>query len=112
MIVRWEEEGGASGKMVSYDLVSKLAGYDAGGIRPQGDKLARSKPLAAQARVGNVYVLSGPWAQNFLTHMHNVPDGGRMDIHDAAAGAYNEVAIPVPQTAIQAMTETVAISPY
>lgn len=92
---RWEEEGGSAGKKASYALVTRLAGLDAEGVRPQGDKMARSRPLAAQAKAGNVLLMRGEWNERFLTHMHNIPDGKRWDIHDAAAGAFNELNKPV-----------------
>lgn len=91
---RWEEEGGSSGKRTSYNLVTRLSGYDGQGIRPTGDKLERSRPLAAQALAGNVWLLRAEWNDRFLAHMHNIPDG-RFDIHDAAAGAFNEIAVGV-----------------
>lgn len=92
---RWEEEGGASGKRDSAYIVRLLSKYDARGVRPQGDKLTRSRALAAQAYAGNVKVLRGEWNERWLNHMHAVPDGGRWDIHDASAGSYNELAAGV-----------------
>lgn len=85
----WEEEGGASGKRDSTYIARMLSGYDARGVRPQGDKLTRSRALAAQAYAGNVKLLRGPWNDAWLNHMHAIPDGGRWDIHDASAGAFN-----------------------
>lgn len=109
--IRWEEEGGSSGKRVTYSMVSMLAGYDAEGVRPTGDKITRSKPLAAQARVGNVQVLRGAWTERFLNHMHSVPDGATMDVHDAAAGAFGELTFAETST-VESEDEPVAISDY
>lgn len=109
--VRWEEEGGASGKKDTYQLVAKLPGYDAGGVRPTGDKLTRSKALAAQVKVQNVQVLRAEWTERFLNHLHAIPDGARWDIHDAAAGAFNELAAGVVSY-VASDQEAVAISPY
>lgn len=89
--VFWEEEGGSSGKRSSATLGQKLTGYKVKAVRPTGDKLERSRPLAAQAKLGNVLLVRGDWNDRFLSHMHNIPDG-RFDIHDAAAGAYNALA--------------------
>jgi len=88
--VRWEQEGGASGKRDSYHIATMLDGYDAQGIRPQGDKITRAKPLAAQALAGNVKLLSGAWNEMWLNHMHNQPELPHDDIMDASSGAYNE----------------------
>lgn len=108
--IRWEEEGGSSGKRVSYQMVQKLAGYDAGGIRPTGDKLARLMPFASQVRAHNVYLLRAPWNERFLTLMHATPDG-LWDVRDATAGAFNALTVATIETVISDQ-ETVTISPY
>jgi len=95
--VRWEMEGGASGKRDNRYLVSKLAGYDARGVRPQGDKLTRAKELSAQALAGNVKLLRAPWNERWLTHMHGQPDLAHDDIMDASSGAFNELAAALPR---------------
>lgn len=91
---RWEEEGGSSGKRSTSTLAALMAGLDCGGVRPTGDKLDRSRGLAAQAKAGNVWLLRAEWNDRFLSHMHAIPDGARWDIHDAAAGAFNELTQP------------------
>lgn len=72
--VRWEREGGASGKRDNRAIATMLDGWDAKGIKPQGDKLVRAKGLAAQAYAGNVKLLRGAWNKRWLTHMHGQPD--------------------------------------
>lgn len=89
--VRWEMEGGASGKRDNRYLAGKLAGYDARGVRPQGDKLTRARALSAQALAGNVKLLRGPWNGPWLTHMHGQPELAHDDIMDASSGAFNEL---------------------
>lgn len=107
VLVRWEEEGGSSGKRSSSTLAGKLAGYDCAGIRPTGDKLERLRPLAAQARAGNVLLLRGDWNDHFLSAMHNAPDG-LWDVRDAASGAYYELSGPV--TEYREVAEAVKVS--
>lgn len=92
--IRWEIEPGASGKKENRRLAALLAGFDAVGIRPQGDKIQRAKALAAQSEVGNVKLLEGKWNEQWLNHMHNIPDGDHDDIMDASAGAFNALAKP------------------
>jgi len=94
--VRWEQEGGASGKRDSYSLVKKLQGFDAMGIPPQGDKIVRAKPLAAQALAGNVKLLRGSWNEPFLAQLHSFgeDDLPNDDMVDGASGCYNELANP------------------
>lgn len=88
---RWEEEGGASGKRDSSHITALLAGYDCKGVRPQGDKIVRAKPHAAQAEAGNVKLLRGPWNDRWLNHMHGQPELPHDDEMDAASGAFNEL---------------------
>jgi predicted phage terminase large subunit-like protein len=89
--VRWEQEGGASGKRDSYHLTTMLSGWDAYGKPPAGDKITRSKPLAAQARAGNVKILRGAWNEEFLENLHGFPDLPHDDITDAASGAFDDI---------------------
>jgi predicted phage terminase large subunit-like protein len=89
--IRWEQEGGASGKRDTYHIVTSFQGYDARGIPPQGDKITRAKPLAAQAYAGNVKLLRGAWNEWWLNQMHGQPDIEHDDVMDAASGMYNEL---------------------
>lgn len=89
--VRFEMEGGASGKRDARTIVSMLDGFDIKGVRPQGDKITRSKGLASQALAGNVKLLRGAWNDRWLNHMHGQPDLAHDDTCDAASGAYNEL---------------------
>jgi predicted phage terminase large subunit-like protein len=89
--IRFEQEGGASGKRDAHYIVTLLQGFDARGIIPQGDKLLRAKPLAAQALAGNVKLLRGKWNERWLNHMHGQPELDHDDEMDAASGMYNEL---------------------
>jgi predicted phage terminase large subunit-like protein len=94
--VRWEMEGGASGKRDTRYLTRMLVGYDAKGVRPRGDKIQRAKPLAAQAEAGNAKLLRGPWNKIFLDMMHAFPtEGVHDDIPDSADGVFDELTNPV-----------------
>lgn len=91
--IRFEQEGGASGKRDTHHIVTMLNGYDVRGIPPQGDKIVRAKPLAAQALAGNVKLLRGPWNERWLKSMHAQDGSGKIhdDDMDAASGMYNEL---------------------
>lgn len=89
--VRFEKEGGASGKRDAHHIVTMMAGYDVRAIPPQGDKITRAKPLAAQSLAGNVKLLRGSWNERWLLHMHGQPDLDHDDEMDAASGMYNEL---------------------
>lgn len=104
--IRWEEEGGASGKRDSQHIAKMLLGYSGEGDRPTGDKLTRSRAMAAQAKAGNVKLLRGAWNDAWINHMHAIPDGSRWDIHDASAGAFNELMKPRPRRGVLAQGRT------
>lgn len=86
--VAWEQEPGSAGKRETWRLVGLLKGITAHGIPSRGDKLARAKPLAAQAEVGNVKIKRGSWNDAFLNELHNQPAAPHDDRMDAAAGAF------------------------
>lgn len=90
--VRWEQEGGASGKRDTYNLARLLDGFDAKGVVPQGDKILRAKPAAAQCLAGNIKILRGPWNETFFRQVHGFPDVPHDDIVDGLSGAHNELA--------------------
>lgn len=94
--VRWEQEGGASGKRDSRGIATLMNGFDARGVRPQGDKVTRARGLAAQALAGNVKLLRGAWNERWLMHMHSFPEGAHDDLADASSGAYNELTFATP----------------
>jgi predicted phage terminase large subunit-like protein len=89
--IRFEQEGGASGKRDSRYIVTLLNGYDVQGQPSERDKITRAKPLAAQALAGNVKLLRGPWNKSFLDHLHGQPELAHDDMMDAASGMYNEL---------------------
>ena len=52
----------------------------------------RAKPLAVQGEAGNVKVVSGPWNEEWLRHMHNQPETDHDDIMDASSGSFSDLA--------------------
>jgi predicted phage terminase large subunit-like protein len=99
--VRWEIEPGAAAIRDSLRLTQLLAGLDAYGVPAKGDKLTRARPLAAQARAGNVKVVAGGWNEELLSHLHHQPDLAHDDIMDAASLAFNAIAPDVVQQIMQ-----------
>jgi len=92
--VRWELEGGSAGKRDEYHLRSLLKGFDAGGVKPLGDKVMRFKPFASEAKRGNVKLLRGDWNDRYLNALYKF-DGTKKplvnDLADASSGAFNEL---------------------
>lgn len=89
--IRWEAEGGASGKRDSQHLAKMLVGYDAQGVQPQGDKVLRAKPFAAQVKAENVKLVAGRWTANYLDELASFPYGSHDDMVDATSGAFHEL---------------------
>jgi phage terminase large subunit-like protein len=53
-----------------------------------GDKRERAQPFTAQVQAGNVFLVAGPWVDDF----RDEPNGVYKDQVDAAAGAFNRLA--------------------
>lgn len=91
-MARWEIEPGSAAKKENIRLMQLLAGMDAKGVSPQGDKIQRAKSLANQSEVGNVRIVRARWNEEFKTHLHHQPEWPHDDIMDSASGAFNELA--------------------
>jgi len=91
LMVRWEEEPGSASKRESRRYAMMLDGLDARGDRASRDKFVRGRAFSAASESGLVYVLSKTFAETWLNHMHNQPEIGENDIHDATTGAYNMI---------------------
>jgi len=95
-MVRWEEEGGASGKNETYRLKTLLAGFNSNGVPTAGKgKELRAKPLAVQAEIGNVKLMKAEWNDILLGELHMFGDIGIKNSHDdqvdACSGAFNQL---------------------
>lgn len=90
-MVRTEEEGGSSGKSVTFHYAKLLVGYNYKGIRPGRDKWSRAQSLAGYAENGLVIVLAAGWNLKFFDELEQFPHGKHDDIVDAASGAHNEL---------------------
>jgi len=92
--VRFEQEGGASGKRDAWNIISKMQGFDIQAVPSHNDKITRAKPMAAQALAGNVKLLRGAWNEEFLVQLHGQPDLPHDDMMDSSSGMYNELVGP------------------
>lgn len=85
-----EQEGGASGKGWPDSIIRyRLQGYNARYEKPTTSKENRAQPLSAQAEVGNVLMVQGPWVEEALDEFTAFPNGTHDDQVDSASGAYN-----------------------
>jgi predicted phage terminase large subunit-like protein len=90
---RWEEEGGSSGKIVTNHFKRLIVGYDGEGIKADKAKVVRWRPLAAQAKSGNVKILSAEWNSDWLDEMDVVPGANHDDQADSVSGAFNSLTV-------------------
>ena len=85
------QDPGQAGKAQAAYLIRQLAGYTYTASPESGDKITRAEPLAAQAEVGNVDLVAGPWVEAFLDEMTTFPAGKFKDQVDAASRAFSEL---------------------
>ena len=90
--VRIEQQIGTGGVFQATAYVKLLAGYDYAPEKPTGEKSTRWRPLSVQAEGGNVWLAEAVWNDVFVRELCELP-GRHDDQADAAAGAFNEVAI-------------------
>ena len=90
--VRIEQQIGTGGVFQAAAYTKLLAVYDYKPVKPTGEKSARWRPLSVQAEGGNVWLAEGAWNDPFVRELCELP-GRHDDQADAAAGAFNEVAI-------------------
>jgi predicted phage terminase large subunit-like protein len=88
-----EQEPGSSGKDKALDFVRMLAGFNAHAKPSTGNKVTRAEALSAQAEWGNVRVLRAEWTSTFIDEMTDFPSGSHDDQVDAAASAFNQLAL-------------------
>lgn len=91
--IREEEEGGSAGKKVSAAHAHLLLGFDYRGEKATGDKVTRVRPFAAQAAVGNVRLVRGPWNQDYLDELCAFPNGRHDDQVDGSSVAFSAIAL-------------------
>lgn len=96
-----EQEPGSAGKTVIQNYVTRvLAGFSVYGKPSTGNKFQDMEPLAAQAQVGNLYLVRGPWNEAFIGEAEVAPNGEYVDQIDAASRGYNDIALPEMTSAI------------
>lgn len=90
--VRVEQEPGSSGvRTIDHIRREVLAGFDFDGVRPELSKEERARPLAKQAKAGNVRIVSAPWNRVWLDELAGFPHLNHDDQVDSAAGAYESL---------------------
>ena len=77
-----------AGKYQASAFVKALAGYNARASVESGDKVVRFNPFSAQAEIGNVKVLRGPWNDRWFTSLEAFPDATHDDDADSTSRAF------------------------
>lgn len=85
------QDPGQAGKAQVQYLIGKLAGFNYRSSPETGDKETRAGPLAAQAEVGNVMLMEGPWNKDFLDELAGFPTAKFKDQVDASSRAFGEI---------------------
>jgi predicted phage terminase large subunit-like protein len=87
-IVGLAKDPGQAGKMEAGYLARKLAGYRVEILPEMKDKVTRASPVSAQAEVGNIKILRGPWNEEFFRELEQFPEGKHDDQVDALSGGF------------------------
>lgn len=107
--IRLPQDPGSAGKAYVQTLVTALSGYPAVVERPTGDKVTRATALSVQVEAGNVYLLvtgdpaKDAWIEPFADEVGVFPAGAHDDQVDAAADAFNELALGPSAPTIQSL---------
>lgn len=95
---REEQEGGASGKKVTAAHEILLEAFDYEGVPKNTNKIVYAKPFANKWDADEVWLLEGPWNQDFIDELTMFPNAKHDDVVDACATAFHELAAhPVSQ---------------
>lgn len=92
--VRWELEGGSAGLKVANYLKDRLWGFNAMGVKPQGDKVTRAKPFASEVLRGNVTIVGKAddgWVTRYVDSLYGFDGSAKPlvnDLTDASSGCY------------------------
>lgn len=93
-VVVWiEQEPGSGGKESAEATIRNLAGFSVYAERPTGDKAFRADPYSVQVNNGNILLLSAFWNSAFIEEHRYFPFSTSKDQVDAAAGAFNKLAM-------------------
>lgn len=89
-----EQEPGSGGLESAQNSVRNLAGFRVSAEKVTGEKATRAMPFAAQCEASNVKLVQGAWNGPFLDELCSFPYGAHDDMVDAAAAAFNRLALP------------------
>ncbi len=87
-----EQEPGSSG-VLTVDSFARgiLKGYAVRGNRATGSKVLRANPASAAVEGGRVFLVRGPWNEDFIEEAELFPGGFHDDQVDAFSGAFEVI---------------------
>jgi len=91
------QDPGQAGKSQVHYLVQQLAGYVVHFSPETGSKRDRAKPVASQAKIGNIKLVDGPYVPRFLDEVEVFPNSIYLDQVDAMSRAFARLLIMVAQ---------------
>mgnify|MGYP001609707437 CR=1 FL=1 len=111
--IRLAQDPGQAGVNDKVATAKLLHGFKLSFKRETGDKVLRAGPVAAQAQVGNVRLVRGPWNAEFVKYLHAFPTTGVPDDDvDTLSQAYQELYPPGPRPKPVAPVVAPIVSPY
>jgi predicted phage terminase large subunit-like protein len=90
--IRMEQEPGQSGKDQIRHYARMLNAFDFRGKPASGEKTVRAGPSCAAAERGDIYLVEGPWVEDFLDELSQFDKGPHDDQVDALSNAYEHLA--------------------
>lgn len=87
-----QQDPGSAGVEEADNFIRILAGFWVQTVVISKNKIARAKPVSAQAEQGNIRILRAPWNEEFFKELENFPDGAHDDIVDTLSGGFNQLA--------------------
>lgn len=102
------QDPGAAGKIQARSLAAALSGYKVRVSPESGDKVQRATPVAAQAEIGNMSIVQGPWNEAFLNELETFPSGYQDQVDALSRAFAHFIGGPRPGV-VMPMIETKAI---
>jgi predicted phage terminase large subunit-like protein len=89
VMVGLEQEPGASGKALVYEMTKYLQGFPVQFVKPVRDKVTRARIWTGPAELGDISIKRADWNGYFLDECEMFPDGPHDDMVDAVSGGFN-----------------------
>lgn len=89
-----QEAGGQSKILLDYYQRQVLSAYSVTADKVTKSKEDRAVPLSTKSRQGHIFLVKGPWVNDWFTELEAFPNGKIKDQVDATSGALNKLYPP------------------